>query len=105
MMWVASGGQGFSDAAFYLQAHLYQSYKLALYIIVWNQLANNPTTRHFATSYKSIVEGVFSLMSNLQSSSGGVWTGYKFSGGTMIYGQDISLANGETTSLFVLADS
>ena len=105
LIWISSGGQGFADAGFYLLGNLYQSYKLALYIISWNQLLNNPTTRSFATGYMPIVNAVSSLMSKLQSSGGGVWTGYKFSGGTMLYGEGISLANGETTSLFVLADS
>jgi len=103
-MWTVSGGQGFTDLALWQQGGLYQSYKLALYVIVWNQLEDNPATQQFAAGYSSIVMKVLQLMANLQSSGGGVWTGYRFSGGKMVYGGNLTAANGETTSLFILAD-
>ncbi|MGD0318787.1 MAG: hypothetical protein ABSB56_03720 [Nitrososphaerales archaeon] len=43
-------------------------------------------------------------MSKLQSSAGGVWTGYRVSNGQIPYGSGISLTNGETTSLFIIAE-
>jgi hypothetical protein len=103
-MWAVSGGQGFADLALWQQGGLYQSYKLALYVIAWNQLEDNPATQSFASGYASIVGGVLQLMANLQSSGGGVWTGYRFSDGKMVYGDNVTAANGETTSLFILAD-
>jgi len=42
-------------------------------------------------------------MSRLQASDGGVWTNYKVESGQLDFGQSVSLENGETTSLFVLA--
>jgi len=103
-MWTVSRGQGFTDLALRQQGGLYQSYKLALYIIAWNQLEGNPATQRFAAGYQSIVMKVLQLMANLQSSGGGVWTGYRFSEGKMVFGENVTVANGETTSLFILAD-
>jgi len=103
-MWALSHGQGFADLALWQQGGLYQSYKLALYVIAWNQLEGNPATQGFASAYGSTVMKVLQLMAQLQSGDGGVWTGYRFSGGTMVYGENVTVANGETTSLFILAD-
>jgi len=105
-MWSSSGGKGFADKAFQDDPlHIYQSFKLALYIITWKALANVSATQRFALGYQTTAAEVAALMSSLQSPTGGVWTGYKFSAnGQMVFGQSISLTNGETTSLFVLAN-
>jgi hypothetical protein len=97
-------GNGFSDYAFQMDStHTYQSYKLADYVIAWKALADNPATRQYALGYSSTVQSVAAVMSKLQSSDGGVWTGYRILNGQISYGSGISLTNGETTSLFVLA--
>jgi|BEDMetMinimDraft_2_1075160.scaffolds.fasta_scaffold03115_1 hypothetical protein len=96
-MW---NGKGFVDKAF---NGVYQSYKLADYVIVWRVLASNAHTCQFAKKYLTIVHRITSIMSVLQSYSGGVWTGYKWVNQTMVYGTNISLTNGETTSLFVIS--
>lgn len=99
-------GHGFSDYIFqHDSTHTYQSYKLADYVIAWKALADNSFTSQFALEarYNTTVHGVAAMMSKLQSSSGGVWTGYRVSNGQISYGSGISLTNGETTSLFILA--
>jgi hypothetical protein len=95
-------GFGFKDQA-YPSDGSYTSYKLALDLIVWKALASNPNTSTFANGYLPLIKNVTSIMSQLQSSNGGVWTNYKEEGGQIITG--ISLWNVETTSLFVLAES
>ena len=100
-------GHGFVDEPFQSE-HIYQSYKLAAYVIVWKVLNQNPSTRQFAQSYVSTVNDAAGIMSSLQSNgssgwAGGVWTGYRFSNGHLVYGNGVSLENGETTSFFVLA--
>lgn len=102
-------GHGFVDQPFQDDtSHTYQSYKLATYVIAWKALDGNAITQQFAQSYLSTVNYVASIMASLQSDgssgwAGGVWTGYRFSNGQLIYGKTVSLENGETTSLFVLA--
>jgi len=97
-------GHGFSDQVFQTDSnHTYQSYKLADYVIAWKALADNSATRQFALGYNTTVQNVAAAMSELQSSAGGVWTGYRISNGQMSYGSGISLTNGETTSLFIFA--
>lgn len=97
-------GHGFNDSVFQNDTtHTYQSYKLADYVIAWEALADNSATRQFALGYSTTVQGVAAVMSKLQSSDGGVWTGYRVSDGQMSYGSAVSSQNGETTSLFVFA--
>jgi hypothetical protein len=98
-------GYGLRDQPFEQDpTHTYQSYKLADYIIAWKSLADNPATAQFAQKYLATVQSVEAVMSKLQSSTGGVWTGYRVTDGQVVYGNGISLTNGETTSLFVLAE-
>ncbi len=95
---------GFSDQAFRNDStHTYQSYKLADYVIAWKALASGSATSQFALGYQTTVQSVAAVMSELQSSAGGVWTGYRISNGQISYGSGISLTNGETTSLFIFA--
>ncbi len=95
---------GFSDQPFQLDSsRTYQSYKLADYVIAWKALADDPATRQFAMGYYTTVQSVAAVMSELQSSAGGVRTGYVVSNNQISYGNGISLTNGETTSLFVFA--
>jgi hypothetical protein len=101
-------GNGLNDSAFQKggEAGIYQSYKLALYLIAWKALEDNSATASFATQYDGIVGNVTLIMSELQSpNTGGVWTGYKILNGSIVFGPGVSLQNGETTSLFVLAGS
>mgnify|MGYP001770766113 CR=1 FL=1 len=94
-------GVGFKDAAY---NGIYQSYKLALFLIVWKTLESNPHTHAFAMKYLNIAKKVAEIMSQLQDpQTGGVWTGYLYINGKLQYGYAISLMNGETTSLFVIA--
>ncbi len=96
-------GYGFRDQPFN-QTHMYQSYKLADYVLAWKSLADEPATAQFAQGCLPTLQGVEAVMSRLQAPTGGVWTGYEASKGQVIFGDEISLTNGETTSLFVLAD-
>jgi len=97
-------GHGFYDQPFQEDpTYTYQSYKLADYVIAWEALASNSATRQFALGYQTRVQSVAAVMSELQSSAGGVWTGYIVSNGQISYGNGISLTNGETTSLFIFA--
>jgi hypothetical protein len=97
-------GHGFSDQPFQMDStHTYQSYKLADYVIAWKALANDSATGQFALGYQTTAQSVAAVMSELQSSAGGVWTGYRVSNGQISYGSGISLTNGETTSLFIFA--
>ena len=97
-------GYGFSDQTFQTDpTHTYQSFKLADYVIAWKALASGSTTRQFALGYQATVQSVATVMSELQSSTGGVWTGYRASNGQISCGSAISQTNGETTSLFILA--
>ncbi|QXJ30906.1 hypothetical protein [Saccharolobus shibatae] len=97
-MW---NGIGFNDSAYYNDT--YQSYKLALFLIVWRALELNPHTCLLAIKYVNMAREVSGMMSLLQSSQGGVWTSYKYVNGKIEYGYNISSMNGETTSLFVIA--
>ena len=94
-------GYGFADQAF--SNELYASYKLALDLIAWKSLEANPNTSAFANNYVSEMGNVASIMSLLQNTDGGVWTNYKIDNGQIIFGSGVSLENGETTSLFVIA--
>jgi hypothetical protein len=94
-------GYGFHDNAS-LNSE-YDSYKLALDLIVWKSLEQNPSTTTFASSYITEMKNVTSIMSLLQASDGGVWTNYVVNNGQILFGKSISHENGETTSLFVIA--
>ncbi|MCL4519789.1 MAG: hypothetical protein M1587_11400 [Thaumarchaeota archaeon] len=94
-------GYGFADQAF--SNGLYASYKLALDLIAWKSLEANPSTSAFANNYASGMRNVASIMSLLQNTDGGVWTNYKIDNGQLEFGSGVSLENGETTSLFVIA--
>lgn len=98
-------GYGFSDYTFQHDSnHTYQSCKLADYVIAWKALADNSATRQVALGDDYTVQSAAAVMSELQSSAGGVWTGYRtVSNGQISYGSGISLTNGETTSLFIFA--
>jgi hypothetical protein len=98
-------GSGFADQAF---NGTYQSFKLATYLIAWKSLNQTANTRPFVAGYLLTVGSVTNIMSQLQSNgssgwAGGVWTGYRVSDRQLEYGPSISLENGETTSLFILA--
>jgi hypothetical protein len=96
-------GYGFKDSAF--SSGEYDSYKLALDLIVWKLLEANHQTSNFANGYILEMKNVTSIMSQLQGSDGGVWTNYMVSNGQIVFGNIVSLENGETTSLFVIAAS
>lgn len=102
-------GHGFADQTFREDMNsTYQSYKLATYLIVWKTLDQTTCTQRFAQGYVSTADRVATTMSRLQSDgppgvAGGVWTGYRFHSGQLVYGSNVTGANGETTSLFVLA--
>jgi hypothetical protein len=75
-------------------------------VIAWKAL--NQSDHQFAQTYVSTVNSASTIMSSLQSNGssgwpGGVWTGYRYDNGQLLYGNGVSLENGETTSLFVLA--
>ena len=94
-------GYGFQDKAF--SNGEYTSYKLALDLIAWKSLEANPNTSGFANNYIPEMKNVTSIMSLLQASDGGVWTNYAVNNGRIAFGTNVSLENGETTSLFVIA--
>ena len=99
-------GKGFADLPFHSgnENGTYQSYKLALYEIVWNAMQTSPPTRYFAWQFIPTAANVSLIMSELQSpENGGVWTGYRFTNNHIEFGPVVSTQNGETTSLFVLA--
>jgi hypothetical protein len=92
-------GFGFADAA--VTNNAYSSYKLALDIMVWKILENSSQTEQFAIQYTPELNQVQREFSSFQQGDGGVITDYKITNGAIMpTGQE----NGETTSLFVLAD-
>jgi len=93
-------GSGFKDRAFIRK---FTSYKLAVDFLAWKALESNANTTEFADGYQSLIQNMTSIMSKLHASDGGVWTNYEVGNGRVIVGSNISLENGETTSLFVLA--
>jgi hypothetical protein len=98
-MW---SGVGFADEAY---SGVYQTYKLADYLVAWRALEMHRQTCSFAGSYLGVVKKAVSIISTLQAPSGGVWTGYESVNNSLVYGSGVSLTNGETTSLCILADS
>ncbi len=95
-------GQGFADQA-YNQSEGYTSYKLALDLIAFKALMNNSHTEASVVSYNSTLNQVQGIMSQLQGSEGGVITNYLFVNGQVVIPPN-TYENGETTSLFVLAE-
>ena len=98
-------GYGFTDKDFTATNGKYTSYKLALDFIVWKSLKSNVNTANFANGYVPEIKNVTSAMSLLQGSDGGVWTNYLVRGSVVYANTSISLENGESTSLFVLASN
>lgn len=96
-------GNGFADVVYKDNtSNGYASYKLALDLIAFDALMNNPQTESAVVSYASILGQVQSVMSKLQSTNGGVTTNYQVMNGQILIPRD-TYENGETTSLFVLA--
>jgi len=98
-------GYGFADKAFSPSNGFYTSYKLALDLIVWKSLESNANTANFANGYLSEMNNVTSIMSSLQGANGGIWTNYMINNGVVVANTSISLENGESTSLFELANN
>jgi hypothetical protein len=97
-------GQGFADQAYQSSPNGYTSYKLALDLITFKLLMNNWKTEGSIASYNSTINQVEKVMSLLQGEDGGVLTNYLgFQNGTL-YISSGTYENGETTSLFALAD-
>jgi hypothetical protein len=95
-------GQGFADEAYHNSSG-YDSYKLALDLIVFKALMNDSHTEASIASYDSILGQVQSVMSKLQGRDGGVITNYLISNSKVTIPPS-TFENGETTSLFVLAE-
>lgn len=95
-------GQGFADEA-YNHSGEYNSYKLALDLIAFKALMNDSHTEASIASYSSTLGQVQSVMSKLQGVDGGVLTNYQFINGQLVIPRN-TYENGETTSLFVLAE-
>lgn len=90
-------GFGFADNA---HSTSYDSYKLALDLIVWEMMENTAQTEQFAAQYTPVLDHVALTFSALQGSDGGVYTNYVVANGSV---QHTGQENGETTSLSVLA--
>lgn len=95
-------GQGFADKA-YNRSGEYDSYKLALDLIAFRALMNDPHTEGSVASYNSTLNQVQGIMSKLQGIDGGVFTDYQFVSAQLVIPNN-TYENGETTSLFVLAE-
>lgn len=95
-------GQGFADRA-YNHSGEYDSYKLALDLIAFRALMNDSHTEASVVSYNSTLNMVQSVMSRLQGGDGGVVTNYLIVNGQVTVPLN-AFENGETTSLFVLAE-
>ncbi len=96
--------QGFADQAYRSSPKGYTSYKLALDLIAFKSLMNNSKTEGSVVSYSSTINQVQTVMSALQGKDGGVPTNYlSVVNGNATIGTD-TYENGETTSLFVLAE-
>jgi hypothetical protein len=65
----------------------------------------SPATYSFATKYVGLAGNVASIMRRLKSPMGGVCPGHVYVNNTFDVGYDLSFTSGETTSLFVLADT
>ena len=95
-------GRGFADKAYNYSSNGYDSYKLAVDLIVFKALMTNPNTEGAIVSYNSTLTQVQSVMSNLQGGDGGVISNYDFLNGAIKIAAN-TYENGETTSLFILA--
>jgi hypothetical protein len=97
-------GQGFADQAYQSSPNGYTSYKLALDVMAFRLLMNNSNTEGSVASYTSTINQVQTVMSALQGKDGGVPTNYL----SVVNGNATISAgtyeNGESTSLFVLAE-
>lgn len=97
-------GHGFADMAYQTSSPKeYTSYKLALDLIAFKALMNNSYTEGSIVSYTSAINQVQTVMSKLQGSDGGVITNYEIVNGQPVVPAG-TFENGETTSLFVLAE-
>jgi biopolymer transport protein ExbD len=96
-------GYGFADKAYNSSANGYDSYKLAVDLIAFKALLANPNTEANISSYNTTISEVRGIMSILQASNGGVITNYESVNGTIVIPPN-TFENGETTSLFVLAE-
>lgn len=100
-MW---NGNGFADAPYQNSSpQEYTSYKLALDLIAFKALMNDSHTEGSVVSYNSTINQVQGMMSKLQFSDGGVISNYQILNGTIQIPLN-TYENGETTSLFVLAE-
>ena len=95
-------GRGFADRAFQA-SNEYTSFKLALDLIAFKALMNNSQTEGSVVGYNPTLNQVQSVMSKLQGSDGGVFTNYLITNGQVVVPSN-TYRNGETTSLFVLAE-
>ncbi|MHB1908288.1 MAG: hypothetical protein ACYCQJ_05370 [Nitrososphaerales archaeon] len=94
---------GFADNDFKSSPNGYASYKLAVDLIAFKALMNNANTVSGVSSYNSTIVQVESMMSKLQGSDGGVISNYEVVNGQIQIAAN-TYENGETTSLFVLAE-
>jgi hypothetical protein len=97
-------GKGFADIAYKSSPNGYTSYKLAIDLIVFKALMNNSRTEGSAVAYKSTLSQVQAMMSKLQGKDGGVITNYEVGQNGQIEIPPNTYENGETTSLFLLAE-
>jgi hypothetical protein len=97
-------GYGFLDEPYNLSSvKEYTSYKLAVDLIVYKALMANSNTESQTVIYNSTLAQVQNIMSKLQGSDGGVITNYQIVNGVIQIPRN-TFENGETTSLFVLAE-
>jgi hypothetical protein len=100
-------GYGFADKPNNSSSNGYSSYKLALYLLAYKAIIEDPNTASQISSSTSInltITQVAEIMSKLQGTDGGVFTNYEISNDGSISIKSGTYENGETTSLFVLAE-
>lgn len=97
-MW---NGYGLADKAFQGSSE-YTSFKLALDLVAFKELMNNPHTEGSVESYSTTINQVEGMMSELQGKDGGVISNYQVANSQVVIPPN-TFENGETTSLFVLA--
>ena len=89
-------GSGFKDKA-YNKTSTYDTYKLGLAVLAYKELSS-------PLEYKDKISEVLHVISRSQDPvSGGIFTNYRAAGNRTIFGENISDANVETTSLIILA--
>ena len=96
-------GYGFADKA-YNSSNQYDSYKLAVDLMVYKALMANQNTEFMISSYSSTISQVQNIMSELQGSDGGVLANYEITSSGLLTHTQTNYENGEATSLFVLAE-